>query len=494
MKNLINVSYWRACRPIMVSTSTDYYYVNLWRKVYQNILATEIGHESSDVWAFNVSWMITSYFEDIVSQLGFWNVFVTKHKELYGKYLPFYEINEEEYSLDDVNLQDVCLLIWMSIQQHKEGAIVNPENVYLINLAKQLYKLLFHEFEKAPINQELLNALKNKVKGSDFKNIESLGVCMINTGYLFSNFAKLTRSRIEQELNIHNFSPANQVIRSEMIDFVQTFCYKVSPLPIDTKDWLAALFNLWGLNDESRMVSEVQIKEPDYYSLKECLDDYVLLEDVEGVTYQVAYEAFQPMLKQLIKANQVCNTSLVYFDGHWTTGESVSWYPSVDLFERVKNLRKGITSRNESVYQKVLKANNNRPIVYFKDWGEFIEWTKKYIGVDENIYNKISTQKDWKYLVLFASAEDGMVIVPNAARLLKDDGNNPYYDMNIAKRAALHVLLSEPYASRSLLHYVLENNMLADVSVVSAVTPQRGRELLHDNMEFVIHFMRVLDY
>ena len=494
MKNLINVSYWRACRPIMVNTSADYYYVNLWRKIYQNILSTEIGRASSDVWAFNASWMIASYFEDVVSQLGFWNVFVSKHKELYGKYLPFYDIEESDYMLDDVNMYDISLLLWMSVQQNKEGALVNPENVYLLGLARQLHKLLYGEFEKAPINQDLLSALKNKVANGDFKSIESLGVCMINTGYLFSNFAKLTRERVEQDVNIHNLSSVNQAIRTEMVDFVQAFCRKVSPLPIDTADWLAGLFDLWGLKEESRKMSELQVREPDYYLLKSCQEEDVLLEDVDGNTYQVAYEAFQPMLKQLIKTNQVCNTSLVCFDGRWTTGESVSWYPSVELFERVRALRKEISTQNESVYQKVLKANNNRPIVYFKDWKEFVEWSEKNIGTDNRISKSSSAKNDLKYLVLFASVEEGMVLVPDAARLLKDEGSNPYYDANLARRAALHVLLSGRYVSKTLLHYVLDNNMLSDIAVNSIADTEKGKKLLHDNMEFVIHFMRVLDY
>ena len=141
-------------------------------------------------------------------------------------------------------------------------------------------------------------------------------------------------------MNIHNLSSVNQAIRTEMVDFVQAFCRKVSPLPIDTADWLAGLFDLWGLKEESRKMSELQVREPDYYLLKSCQEEDVLLEDVDGNTYQVAYEAFQPMLKQLIKTNQVCNTSLVCFDGRWTTGESVSWYPSAELFERVRALRK----------------------------------------------------------------------------------------------------------------------------------------------------------
>ena len=87
-----------------------------------------------------------------------------------------------------------------------------------------------------------------------------------------------------------------------------------------------------------------------------------------------------------------------------------------------------------------------------------------------------------------------MVLVPDAARLLKDEGNNPYYDANLARRAALHVLLSGRYVSKTLLHYVLDNNMLSDIAVNSIADTEKGKKLLHDNMEFVIHFMRVLDY
>lgn len=74
---------------------------------------------------------LAHYLEDVISDFGLWAAFTSKHRELYGKYLPFYTIDEENYYCDEINPEDVRFLIWMVLQKSKETTFCNPENPYL---------------------------------------------------------------------------------------------------------------------------------------------------------------------------------------------------------------------------------------------------------------------------------------------------------------------------------------------------------------------------
>ena len=172
MKELITLTYWRQGHPLPVESASDFYYVNLARHLYNTICATEIGRQSTKVWVAETAMNVAYYMEDVISGLGFWRVFVEKHKSLYGKYLPFYAIDESDYYMDEVNLPDLCFLLWMSVQNNKRETLVNPENPYLMDLASALYRQLDKEFEKAPINDVLLGYLKSP---DTYKTFDKLG-------------------------------------------------------------------------------------------------------------------------------------------------------------------------------------------------------------------------------------------------------------------------------------------------------------------------------
>ena len=49
-----------------------------------------------------ISIRMAAYFEDVISGLNIWRSFITEHKALYGKFLPFYTPDDHYYD-DEVN-------------------------------------------------------------------------------------------------------------------------------------------------------------------------------------------------------------------------------------------------------------------------------------------------------------------------------------------------------------------------------------------------------
>ena len=46
--------------------------------------------------------------------------------ELYGTYLPFFDLDPDEYFPDEINIEDVQFLLWYYISMVHDDTIINP--------------------------------------------------------------------------------------------------------------------------------------------------------------------------------------------------------------------------------------------------------------------------------------------------------------------------------------------------------------------------------
>lgn len=109
------------------------------------------------------------YFYDTIAQSGGWKTFSNKYRKLYNQPLPFY--NCTDYIDDEINLSDVCLLLWDSLSQpallfdedypelqksadtHNPFHFQDPYDKELLTLAQKLYDEMDSLFEEAPIGE-----------------------------------------------------------------------------------------------------------------------------------------------------------------------------------------------------------------------------------------------------------------------------------------------------------------------------------------------------
>lgn len=492
MKELITLTYWRQGHPLPMESASDFYYVNLARHLYNTICATEIGRQSTKVWVAETAMNVAYYMEDVISGLGFWRVFVEKHKSLYGKYLPFYAIDESDYYMDEVNLPDLCFLLWMSVQNNKRETLVNPENPYLMDLASALYRQLDKEFEKAPINDVLLGYLKSPDTYKTFDKLVLTGMKMMSSTYLFRPFTALTERLSAYEVDRLLVPGSQKSLREYTIRFIQAFCKCTGPLALKGTEWLSALLEYWGLGEESRQVGQLQITPLSYYRLGACDEQQFTLEAYDGKQFVMPRDTFQPVIEQLAGVNKVCLATLVRYGDVWTTAGVVSWYANENLFEQYKSMETERRRINEEAYRKVLDANGH-PMVYFQDWNAFMEWAKQHLDIGEE-FKPSREMINGKCLALFANPEEGMTLVPNEARFICDPEYNPCYNAAQARRGSLALLITPGNVSTHMLHYILDNKMLPDAALLSAKDATHGKCLVQENMDFIARFMRTVDY
>ncbi|MCS2957028.1 DUF3843 family protein [Bacteroides salyersiae] len=73
-----------------------------------------------------------------------------------------------------------------------------------------------------------------------------------------------------------------------------------------------------------------------------------------------------------------------------------------------------------------MKANENHPMLYFKNNEEMLEWFDRHIGFDEN-FTFPDQMMERSFLAVYIEKDKDIAIIPNGALMIKDE-RNPYYD------------------------------------------------------------------
>ncbi|MCB0707499.1 MAG: DUF3843 family protein, partial [Saprospiraceae bacterium] len=98
----------------------------------------------------NLALLLTSYFEDYISEIGIWKAYIDYNKRLFGKYLPFYDL--EEYDPDDINHQDMAFLIWYFMCVNS-GRFFGPDAPDILDISKDLFRLLEPKIEEVFVSE-----------------------------------------------------------------------------------------------------------------------------------------------------------------------------------------------------------------------------------------------------------------------------------------------------------------------------------------------------
>lgn len=158
MKELISQQQFLLRQPSFPKKSnTDSYYFDLANRL-ANIIANENllpGWQES--LKNRVALGLTGYLQDILTDSGIWRSFIVRNNDLYGKWLPFYDI-PEDYIPHELNETDVRFLIWytLTMNSEEELRLTDPENPDIERTAKRLHQELdnVYEDEDAPMPED----------------------------------------------------------------------------------------------------------------------------------------------------------------------------------------------------------------------------------------------------------------------------------------------------------------------------------------------------
>lgn len=491
-KDLINVGYWREAHLLPLLCSTDAFYVKYARKLRDKIKKADFERKLTPEDMTEIALTLTYYLEDVVTGLGVWRSFIMEHKRMYGHFLPFYEINEDDYYIDEVNETDVCFLIWMTFQKRNTGVIVNPENSYMKKLAHELYLALDQDFEQVPVNQELLGAMKNPVLYQDFYNLKTLMVQVCCMSYLFYYFTAQHRARVVHQVGhiVGQGQPLSVV--EYMAESLLGICEKTGPLSLKPQVWISRMLELWGMNDEAKALKEMEAKDLQPYLIVSRDQETIQLEDWQGQRFDLMMSDLYQMQEEMVDKQKVMLGSLVKYKGRWFPNGGVRWVKEEEKFHKFREQKSRSCEQKARITEKVLQVNHNSPFLFFKDYADMTAWMEQNLKDEvrkENMSEQNGEHEQEKNLVAFVSAETGLLVLPGGARCIHHP-DNPYYSEDEACSYAIRILFDPHYSAPEMVRCLVKEQLLPDAALFSEVSAERGKQILQDNLDFLLRVIR----
>lgn len=213
---------------------------------------------------------VVGYYQDILADAGLWRSFITMHRHLYGKHLPFYKVNDD-YVDFELNFEDVQFLTWYSLcLNYDEMRTLSPMDADIERTARRWFDILEEEYEEAPVPEsyKMGRGLEMNVP-EEAEQIYNFGHWLFIYSYLMSPAYSMTLLNIMNEPEMQNadgMKIAERLEQSMMQD-------PTGPLALYLREWLFMILeNKYPIQEEKEEERSNADLHPHYKSLTEFSD------------------------------------------------------------------------------------------------------------------------------------------------------------------------------------------------------------------------------
>lgn len=468
--------------PKGIASDTDMDYVNFANGIVSRISSIANDITNDDV--FHIAMKCTLYYEDVIADAGIWRSFVETMRERYGKPLPFYEVDEENYYTDEPNLEDVRLLVWLArLDSHTTG-VANPENPVLMEMAEVIYQYMDEMFERMPVNESLAEYFHKAEFVKDFYEARD-AVKWVYLGSYLTSTTKALSAMVDEANQLYHLYEDEAFYQAEST-FI--FTMNIGPLALCAKDWLVMILNSNGKKKEAQQIEGMEGITTAYH-VRERGDNLFgtfSIERADGLLMDLDKEAFDNLTGKSHSADYLYGCVISY-DGKWyLSGSAFADCQLRELYEEEVEKYKTFKHRkpmDDKKYDKVIRGNNGSKLFYFKDEDAVTKFVSKTLGLkaqDVNLPLLGSHHDNW---TLFLPDASGQVLyLPDVAQLICDP-QNPFYDEDIAMKDKLSLPVSVPNV---FVCYLMEHKLLPGAGFVSIEGADKGIAQFQDNYDFVI--------
>lgn len=440
----------------------------------------EIGLRLEDMEAITLN--LTLYLEDVISEAGIWRGFVEKMHQMYGKYLPFYDL-DDDYLLDEPNLQDVTFIIWYTLLRHRgdHRGITNPETPGVMDMARALYPVLMEYFEKLPVNDDLREFFENAAFAEDFYTVREVMNWFYFDCYL--TYSNDVHDWIEENMReISTLTGGDAHVAYYIAECAVPFSCKTGPLALKGGDWLGVVLRANGQEEKAKWTENVDYKSFELHLVKNYTQgDGGLIQSLDGEEFCVKEKNFMDFPES--DAN-VCVASFVKYKEDWyLNGDSFSGNYQDSMLKKIQKEWNRLHSfePNEKEISKLLKKSGGNPFFYFVDADELMFFLKRNFKHPELLLANFD-DPDARELILCVVDNGKDVFILNCGASSFCDAHNFLYDKKEAKENGFEDALHLP---ASMLKYAMEHDMLPDVGLNSVYGEERGKQLFRENYDFI---------
>lgn len=491
--NIITLRDIRKGHPFGVSSPTDIDYVRIANAVFDMLRYVSFCAQRTDEEMKRMAIKLTLYFEDMVSEIGLWHSFIQKHQELYGKPLPFYNV-EKDYAPDEPHIEDIQLLLWDStLDDEYSDTLVNPENEALAYAARTVYTYFMELFEDTPINDELYDFFHEARFTDNFYEVRQVLKWYFFDCYLTSG--RFQESTFDEALDDQmDLCRGNRQVAQSAAESSIAFRYQVGPLALKPQEWLAALLIVHGHADKAANVATIVAKELEPYVLERYDRKSVTLRNVDDELIIVRRTPYFNVQTTLLKSpdTEGCVGSYARYNGEWYLNGMNTWG---DILRLIPEYKKERDIERNANFADIAKDKDSilrsKQLFFFKTNNEYQRFLEEELKMPKG--SKAPLPRGVKNIILFIPnlAEGKLCTIMDCAEYICHP-DNPMYNREKAKT---HFLISDlDLVPGEFIRYAVANNLMPDFALNSNRGYTRGRQLAQDNLDFLARTLRRQDY
>jgi len=471
--------------PQKIFSGTDYDYAMLANKIYDCIYTgmTVFGNDTT----FNVAIGMALYFEDIKSGTHQFEVFTKLYKEWFGLYVPFHA--SEDATSPDAELDAVNFVLWHSIVAEREGKMANPLNEGIRDTAKEILKLWHDEMDNIPANDVLCGHLFSEETQNNPVDVRDILSWIENRSFLGRWHTNVNRLK-EDEHNVVKiyFKDTTSSEKLYEIDCIDAFVHRAWPLSLPASRIYAEMIRMEMEDPKDKYAADIekmQFEPLGIFRIKNTDNMGYTLIDFKKDTFHCPCTS-----KEKIKIAKDCNAvicSLYSFRGEWFINGLSKWTKisanKYNTYAEDEMNNYSLMHNHTNILDEAIKKNGGEPIFFFKNFKEYLKWTKKEFEIlpDYSMVDSLSP------IVGFVET-NGHMTLSTTAKYIKHP-RNPYYNVNSVKEEPLS-LIDKNSLSPGLSMYIIENNLSPDSALSDMRGEEHGRLLLHENMDFLVRCNR----
>lgn len=469
------------CHPKGMPSSTDMEYARIATEITSELAKQDVKDIPLDglkLMAVN----ITMYFEDVIADAGIWRGFTNEMKERYGSYLPFYDIDTDNYYQDEPNLDDVRFLIWYTMLQVHYGKIGNPENPLLDKLAVAAYNVLEKHFETVSVNEDLKEYFANPQFLDDFYKQRDILKWLCYGCYL-TYIPDIQEMLFEQAQDLAHSMHCDLDFAHYLAESLMPYQSKIGPLKELPQQWAAMIMRANGNDAAAEAIGSQRKKGPHAFKLLSVSEDMsVTFESIDGENFSVRASNLNNPREECYKRKLIIG-SFVQYDGQWYLNGGSAWSDNIEMFEESQT---NYTNQKNIVplYEELRKKAGDNPLLYFADTEAMSDFMKHNLPLGKGMEKGIQFPPGHKHILVYVPLdnEKDFEIYPDGALCVKDE-RNPYYNAKYAKNQAINFVLS---VSDEVRDYLISNKLLPDATINSVYGLERGNEIVQQNFDFLI--------
>lgn len=476
--------------PEGMASSTDMYYANVGNILLRRASSVAAARSLRGSELREIVLKVVLYFEDVICDGGLWRSFVVKHRELYGKPLPFYDVTGE-YFADEPHVEDIRLLIWDALTSNDLDDIVHPEEDVIIDLADAFYEVLEDEFEKAPINEDMKSYYETAAFMEDFIETRKVLVWFFTDCFLTKHAMNDGRFL---EYNEHFANMFHMMVHDPRAHYASInqviFKSKVGMLALPPKEWLALLMEANGNAAHAATLRGMEHRDYQLYVMKDIDQERVLLRDVKDEELSIRLDGYQDIASDDLGNLEGCVASFVRFKGEWTPNGMDSWGNYRDSFEKEKerraHYREGFSKKN---FDKLMKQTNGNPLVYLRDGEDVHRFLMDVIGVPKHLMQPSKLDDEKEIVAWVPTCDEGPFFSYGSTSAICDP-RNPFYVKDEEGRDSLDLIIDYDISEDTMARYLIEHGFLPDAAFSPIKGKERGRQLVQENMDFIARSFR----